>query len=292
MDIQNIKWWAWSFIGLIVGLGLGYSYSNWDRSKQYPEGDNQQFQRLLLAKENRAEGNPPYITNIRIHPTVSEKFHRITYQQIDLQDLKYVTRELDLPSPYRVIYSNNTDFSRRNQPETPRQYLDAVIAANPDAGLAYSRAWWEEPKWTYMMFTIGSVVLIGGAWPMLLRLLVGAGFGRAPKPTDEYDIDRFGKAGPEIKPATPARDLAAEEADLDAVTAAYEARMKAAAEEDEEIEAAITQSQSAPAAIRQLKTGADAEEHQPLTQQQQEDKDYKGEFYPVARPHVPKSEEE
>ncbi len=293
MDLQDLKWWVWAIIGLVIGLGLSYSYSNWDRSRQYTPGSMARFQANLLRAERRADGDPPRITAVRLHPTVDPAAQRITYSQIEEvgeNELAYVTYELVATSPLRVETPNGTEYNRRNPAPSLRAYLDAVKAANPE--FDYSYAFWEEKPWTYAIFTTLSVLLIGGAWPVVLRFLVGAGFGRPPKEKDDYDLSRFGKGTPEPAAAA-ARKPAADEADLAAVTAAYESRLGKGVDEDEEIESAIAEAQAtgSQSEIRKLAGGSAAEELPLTPAQEEEEKEYVGEFYPVARTHKPSSED-
>jgi hypothetical protein len=295
MQIQDLKWWAWAIIGLVVGLGMSYAYSNWDRSLQYPAGNKQNFQRWLLRVDTRYEGNPPVITDITLHPTVDEKALRVTYSQLDTEKQQYIKYEFTERQPVMIDSraSHGTEYGYAKRAPDIRTYLEAVKAANPDSHLSYQWAFWEEHNWTYIIFTTACVLIIGVAWPILLRLLVGAGFGRPPKPEDEYDLSRFGQGGDEAVAATAERDPAAEEADLAAVTAAYEARIGKGVDEDEEIESAIAEAQATSGApIRQLRTGSAAEEISAKQAQEDEDREYAGEFYPVARPAHHKDEHE
>ena len=58
----------------------------------------------------------------------------------------------------------------------------------------------------------GAVLLIGGVWPTLLSVMIGAGLGR-PKSEkkDDYDLDRFSRSAPEEAAKPSARTVSADD---------------------------------------------------------------------------------
>ena len=60
-------------------------------------------------------------------------------------------------------------------------YLDQLKAKYPTAKLSYSYAWWILPWANWTLFMGGMTILVGGIWPTVLGLLLGAGWGRAPE---------------------------------------------------------------------------------------------------------------
>lgn len=282
MDLQNLKRWHWVIIGLLVGLGLSYMYAGWDSSATQGTIGVRTLQADLLRKETRAEGDPPIIRNLSLQPpriVNGEPEWRVTFDYLDARRRGAYTRnERSMSEPFLVEVANNTGLETGEYVANIRIYLDAVAAANE--GFDYQYMWWQEKMWVYILWTGGAVVLIGGVWPTFLNLLVGAGFGRPPREEKEdYDLSRFGKGKPE--PAVAAAEPVIDSEELDAVTRAYEQRIGEGSVEDgfgEELP-----EPDAPAPIRQLKSGADAEEIPTARSQEEEEKEYGGEFYPVVK---------
>lgn len=50
-------------------------------------------------------------------------------------------------------------------------YLSEVAVSHPEA--SYRMAWWTNPKAAYSVWTLGSLILIGGIWPTLVRAVAG-----------------------------------------------------------------------------------------------------------------------
>ncbi len=282
MDLQNLKRWHWVVISLVVGLTLSYLYSKWDISASAPTKGIHDLQRELLHVEHRAEGDPPRIRNLTLYPPTLDRAGKptwlLTFDYLDVPRRSYVPYQVTVGEPFLVEFSNNTQFAEREYVPNIRVYLDAVKAANEQ--LDYRYVWWREPVWTYTLWTGGAVLLIGGVWPTILNLLVGAGYGRPPRQEEDYDLSRFGRGKPELAAAAATPEMDSEE--LDAVTRAYEARLgeSADAESDEAPDTADAPSTE----IRQLKAEPLPEDVPPLRPQEEEDKEFVGEFYPVARP--------
>jgi prepilin-type N-terminal cleavage/methylation domain-containing protein/prepilin-type processing-associated H-X9-DG protein len=149
-------------------------------------------------------------------------------------------------------------------------------AARQHGHVTFRRAWWATPAAHFTLWTGGAVALIGGVWPGVLGLLVGAGYGRH-RPEDDYDLSRF-------KPEAVARPAAPGAVD--------EARIR---ELEEELVEGLSSGaapgpaapKAAPTAPRPLPPPAAPEasfESAPA------EHDYHGEFYPVDHARAGKSE--
>ncbi len=290
MDLQDLKRWHWAVAGLVIGLALSYMYDGWDPSGQVPSVGIGTVQRDLLRVARGADRDLPLIRNIRLFPPVVENGVERWYMQLEMIDpvqRAYVRYEVkSIPTPFKVERPNNTEFARNQEVENVRVYLDAVAAAND--GFSYTYLWWRERPWIYTFWTGGAVLLVGGVWPTVLSVLVGAGFGRPPREKEEYDLSRFGKGKSEAsaQPAAPAVD--AEE--LEAVTRAYEAGLAGEGEGEAMPAEADAETAGSPPEIRKL-TITPLEEAPPILKPPEEEKEYVGEFYPVARPAHKKSDE-
>ncbi len=291
MQIQDLKWWVWVMIGLVVGLGLSYSYANWDHSLEYRAGTDSDFQRDLLARRRVSEKQLPVIAGIRLHPTVDPDSTRVTYQRLNVQSgqANYQMQELITRKPYLVESSNKSGFGRRNAAPDVRAYLEGVQAANPNSGLVFSHAFWEEKGWTYVIVTTVSTVIIGGAWPLLLRVLIGAGLAKPPRRTKKIQKNRLTTDRTRPNDSTPSTKQAD---DLAAVTASYENRAESAIDEDQQIAGAIAMAENSKNTpeIREL-AGAPVTSESPVKPREEENKQYEGEFYPVARASAPSGDD-
>jgi len=126
----------------------------------------------------------------------------------------------------------------------------------------YRFAWWATTPMTIALWGGGSVVVIGGIWPMFITLLTG-GFGGKQKASALYDLDRFKS-----------------EANQPQTTG-----MGTFAAGDDELQEASPQptQASAPATVKKL----DTETLAPLHGRTDGPHHYQGEFYPVERAKTP-----
>ncbi|HTL28805.1 MAG TPA: type II secretion system protein, partial [Tepidisphaeraceae bacterium] len=138
--------------------------------------------------------------------------------------------------------------------------------------LAYSFAWTETTAFNVAVYTLAGIILIGGVWPVLLNLMIGAGFGRHKEAAFDYDLDRFKS---EDRPVTPIPPIAS--GDLDHLH-----------ELEHEMEENLNhpQEQSRTASTTNVIAKLSSEPLEPITAPPEEEKDYRGEFYPVAKPHA------
>jgi hypothetical protein len=166
-----------------------------------------------------------------------------------------------------------------------RDYLATLKKNNPDLTIRYRFAWWRQTWAIYLLWTGTSLLLIGGVWPSVISLMVGAGLGFNKEDSGPaYDLDRFKGEATAVPGAR--REPTAEELErLHRLEDELEKRLEA-----ERLGIPMPEDQpavAATAAPRQLNGGPleaatannPAEEH-----------DYKGEFYPVDR-HVNKKHE-
>jgi hypothetical protein len=153
---------------------------------------------------------------------------------------------------------------------TVLDYLAAAKTKRP--GIAYTYGWWTDRRAMYAIGGVGGLVVIGGIWPTVLNLLLGAGFGRQKKPAEEYDLDRFKG---ETAPTNAAVVASGEEleAQLDARLQELQSDMagvKSNGEAGKPKEAAVKKLDSQPVEAEVVKSVEKA-------------KEFTGEFYPVAR---------
>lgn len=158
--------------------------------------------------------------------------------------------------------------------------------ASSHRDLEYRFAWWEVPVNAMAIYGAGGFVVIGVIWPTVISLMAGAGLVKRPEPEDDYDLSRFKggeEANDDAKPEVSQQDQD-QLAELNAKLEAGVADMLQGSTEPE-----IDHDAEHAAAIKKLETTAmDAEEG--AVAQSNEPKEYRGEFYPVAKPVVHKDE--
>lgn len=263
MNVQSLRRWHWVLAGLVVGLSLGYAHSRSAGSSagtpRRPTLSPASFEQALLAPPF---GGHPVLKDVTVVPDGGADY--------------YVTMRMLVPAgkPGERVYREREfrPAGAANRPARPTvlEYVKDLAARNPQVRWRYG--WWKTPAATVGLWTLGSVVLIGGVWPTVVNLLVGAGYGR---PEPHYDLDRF-----RSEPPPPREGLTADE----------EGRLR---ELEEEMLQRLTQSADAPPPHPPPQPVRTApvpvlnnlpEEATQLVPSDSECKDYKGEFYPVARP--------
>jgi prepilin-type N-terminal cleavage/methylation domain-containing protein len=266
MFLYSLTRWHWALIGLLVGLALGWvRLADGDEAMVGGEGFVSQvtFERELrsppLARDK------PLLAGITIYPANNHDL--VTMRRLG-SDGRYRQAAFAAPRPYRPLNST-VDASD----DTIANYLTSMASGHPN--LTYRVAWWAKPAVTLGLWSAGGMVVIGGIWPTLLGLLVGAGFGRK-RPEDDYDLSRF-NGGPEQKAAAK-KGLSPED----------EARILAL--EQEMLRGLREQTDGAPAPApptspKPVRNLGQPAEPIPMPQRPEDEKDFFGEFYPVAHPH-------
>ena len=275
MQVQDFKRWHWLVISLVVGLALSYVWSSVEWDETLPTIGQRDFENGLITPYAKLG----HLLNVTVMP-LGDGAHKVIAQRVvDVRtpgEMKLQKVAFRAAIPYAA-------GTWRGDGEEHRDVLAFLENAREIAPeLNYRYAWFRETWAIFMLWTGASVLLIGGVWPSVISLMVGAGLGlqREPKGPD-YDLDRF-KA--EAEKTSERREPSADEiAHIRQLEEELERKLKA-----QELGMPIPEDQpaagAAPAGPMKLDGG-------PLeataTPQQQEEHDYKGEFYPVDR-HLPK----
>ncbi|HWB54906.1 MAG TPA: hypothetical protein VG722_11960, partial [Tepidisphaeraceae bacterium] len=189
--MDNLKRWHWALIGIVLGLLIAYARNGVEPN--YPVTLSvMTFQRELGV--NDLPGNQPRLIDIVLHPPSNPAdsaykksvqivtFRHAVYDEKRLGWL-YKPAALKLELPFTPPGGGDYGGSFEN-------YMKAMAADN--SNVKYSVAWWEVPNTQYELWAAGCLVVIGGIWPTILNLLVGAGFGPAKK-KETFDLSRYGK---------------------------------------------------------------------------------------------------
>ena len=263
MNIESLKRWHWVAIGLIVGLALAAA-KLLGRADEAVGGDGfidqAQFERGLRMPPVMGKAQ---VSSIVVHPRGAVDI--VTLRLLDMESLQYRQVKFAAPRSYQPLGTSVAGGSGREVID----YLAELSAGNRSITARY--AWWDKREWIVTLYMFAGAVTVGGIWPTLLRLLVGAGLGRKEP---DYDLDRFHR-GPE-----PAKQQGLSESDEQRLRE-LEAEMMAGLRSADTPQskdatappapiAALSQEQLAPTPVAQ----ADGP------------REYSGEYYPVEK-HAP-----
>lgn len=324
MSVQRVRWWQWILISIAVGAVFAYvwvdtsadlySAPSWDRTK---------FIRELRRKNENGESTirdivvEPLKTNVQGDPV-----QRVSFK-VFLRNVK--TEKWEQAEDGSMIASVPFIASAPHNDYRVMDWLNEEKKNNP--GLKYTYAWWkvsgmtpdnmekanlerffqrpsdkkpltffqrpadrelhfwQRPGNAWLTAIGASVLLIGVLWPMVIRLLVKMGLGQ---PEEEPGVD-LSKVRSSSKPEPVRAGVTTDDLnDLDALNARLEENVAGMLinqdELDEEEERRVEE-----AVVRKLE--AQRLEAQQTSGKPDEPKDYKGEFYPVARPAGKKDDE-
>ncbi len=145
-------------------------------------------------------------------------------------------------------------------------YLREMALQHPQA--AYHVGWWTQPRALILLWTIGCVVLVGGVWPTIIRLINGS--PPQPAPAEPQALLNASPAAP-APPLKPATDFAFSNDEREEVVGAQAAVSGHAAAGLEDRVPAFS---NAPLPEPVSATA---------TMSKPEKKDFKGAYYPVRR---------
>jgi len=301
MQIEDFKRWHWALLGLIVGLMFAYMWQDHDvvgdKNYQFAEIKQNSFERYAMSKSR--DSGQSILQNVKVEPPVKDYMGK-PIQIVIGKRLRYNPKdqkEYLVPFYYYAAVPYIQHFAVPKSPPLPAgatvlDYLNNAKTVNPL--LTYRFAWEYQSQWYTVLWGLGGLVLIGGIWPSVLQLLIGAGLGRPPKSATEKEnedyLSRFGKGKKQ-----PQRVLAATgptDADnqrLDEMNNALESELAAAgvfatasstaASSDDSVAAAPIK----PLTAAEPVTTAGAAVHHEETEEERRKRFAAGDFYPVAR---------
>jgi hypothetical protein len=289
MEIQDFKRWHWVLISLIVGAVLGYARTMATPDTQSDRGGISALQFISNVDRPRTGNGYQWVCNIKIYPPQTLPAGSASGSQ----QVNFVTCSLmSVVGPGQGQYNNvhfvaeipfkvGVAFKPPNDHYTIQDYLEDQKKHNPE--IQYKFAWWDEPKAEMAVWMGAALVLIGGIWPTLINLMIGAGFAKPKTPKETYDLNRFGKHPEPAKASVAKPGMSAEEADdLRQMQEKMEKDLAAAGVSMTAGQTADTA--AAPTTPGQVRTLTGTTVETTSTEQHEEDKEYKGEFYPVVKP--------
>ena len=292
MQIEDFKRWHWVLISLAIGALLAYGRTMLSPDESGTGRGIAAIEFVQNVARPKTGNGYEWIKQLTIYPT--QTIPDASTGQ--MRQVNFVVCNLLTPLPngkyqYKPVhFTAEIPFKVANIKPTSdtysiRDYLTEVKERFPD--LTYRYAWWTQPRAQFGIWMGGAVLLIGGVWPSLVSLMIGAGLGRPHKEkTDDYDLERFSKSKPTKAPEPVAKPgLSAAEAQklrdmqdqMEKDLAAAGMQMTSGGE-PASAGASLTSSQVKVLAGTSVEPVA-----APKTDD--EPKEYKGEFYPVAKPH-------
>ena len=274
MQLQDLKRWQWMIFAVIVGLALSYVWSNWDCGEQFPTITQPDFERGIVGHYPQLG----YVTDVTVLPRTRADVQGVVCAMLsrtnDPKLMKYQPVVLHAPFPYTTLQGKSFG--------TVRDYLASVEQQN--ASVHFHYAWYRERWAVYTLWMAASVLLVGGIFPSVISLMTGGGlnlsmqFEHKPKAkNDDYDLDRFGKGSWRGDRRDGARG--ASDADMDELRR-LDAEMEKRLGSGAHASGGAAASSEGDAGVRKLDGG-------PLdiaaADQPQEQREYEGEFYPVAK---------
>jgi hypothetical protein len=234
MQLERIRVWQWCIAGVVVGcavaavkLAVGPTEAVGITSVS-PTVLEQQ----LIHRRDPSRVMVGNVSNVVLHPeedgipVPGERDGRAAYvtyyAYLDAHKRDAQGKPLFRVAPHRMLMALQQpghpsvlgDISKL----TLREYLEKLKAhvdkidrgKNPMAiRFGYQYAWIETPAGAFTVYGLGGLIVVGGIWPAILRVLVGAGFGRVV--SDGIDLSKYkpGAVATKAKPATDATgDLA------------------------------------------------------------------------------------
>ena len=274
MGIEDFKRWHWIVIGVVVGGILAYTRIQMspDESSVYRRGISAtEFIRDL--QRAKTPNGYAWLVDVTIYPPIEKKTY-VTGRQLEIQPNgkgTYKPFQLIADIPFKMIGAPPPP----RQDYTIRQYIDQLAAGH--AEVKYRFAWWDLPMSIAGIWGGGALLVVGGVWPTIVNLMIGAGLGRKKENHPDYDLERFKGAPEPLSVAAKKVTTAADQAKLQALQDQLQANLAASAA------SADQPAVNAPGApVRKLEAGP--LELTAAQKKEKEDREYKGEYYPVARP--------
>jgi hypothetical protein len=200
MPIQDFKRWQWTVVGLLLGAGAGMAWKGVEPS--YERVSPADFRRIV--GDTLPDGTPE-VQDIVIHPAVrggaGKPVQWVTFTWN--RRLKQTDRIVGV----KVQTEAETPFVRTDsQGRDVVAYLTQVKEREP--GVEFQVAWWRDSNTPIWIGLSAGAILVGGVWPTLVRILVGAGLGSAAKSSVRLPPARR-EATPTATPGPTAEDLRA-----------------------------------------------------------------------------------
>ncbi len=290
MAIQNIRTWQWMFIGIVVGLlfALAWNFNSSDGDAASSWSVSRFADRL---RETTEQGNP-VLTNIVIDPMIRDgsgkEVQRVhftltarnkntgNYDPYEDASIVVIMPMISDKPDYRI--QDYIKDQQKNNPLIKYQYAWWKLTSNPKDREAF---FWQNSKYSWFALAGVGFVVVGVIWPMVIKTLIKIGL--VPEPDVRPDLSQVKNVKNKTREIGSGKKVTADDMrSLDALNEKLESEVgDMLIKSDQRDEAAERKKEEA--VIKKL-------ENMPLEQQQvdnqnDEPKEYQGEFYPVVKPH-------
>jgi prepilin-type N-terminal cleavage/methylation domain-containing protein/prepilin-type processing-associated H-X9-DG protein len=263
MSVEDLKRWHWALVGGALGLLVAFVWMS-------PGPARDPVLRRPLTSEQwvdllgRVQSGGTEVRNVLIEPA-EEGMNFVTGEY--LEEVRW--------KPFFVYARRPFVTSNGANAADVGKYLESLPVGKQ---VQFRFPWWRERGVVLTAGALVGIVVVGGAWPVLLSLMLGAGLGRRGVVEEDFDLSRF-----RSEPAAASRE-AVEMSDLDreqlrAVEEAIEAKLK---------EGGVVEKVQQPAEKREVVKSLAGEQLESAGAghvDPGERKDFEGEYYPVEKPH-------
>lgn len=287
MAVQRWRWWQWLFLSLLVGALLGFAFTRFDVDDTSIATRDLGF--FIRHLNLRTDNNESVVDGIRISPPVldvrGKAMQNVTFwvrrKHKETGRWERVEQyQVHVPQP---VFAANV---AKNYP-TIQDYLAERAKEFPSLDYRYNR--YLEPWALWTLCIGGSVVVIGIIFPLLIRLMVKLGLGY---PEDEeparVDLSRVSSRTATVSVGSGIGVTEADRSQLEALTEQLESNVSDMLIKREQVDEQ-KERQAEEAVVKKLAAAPMPDEPAPVIQREDEPREYGGEYYPVARPVVKKS---
>lgn len=274
MEFSDLKKWHIALALIIFSGAIVFSYLSLEPQANARTTSPLMFQQSLMSKPVGKENPIPRVQNVRIYPPV-DGLYTVNFDQLveDRQNDRWLKQQWSFTARSANPGSNQTIL----------EWMKQLKDSDPER-ISYTYEWWREPTKLYSIWAAFSVIL--AVWGIVIPTTMWVAKGGMK------DFKEVASS----KPTATAAELAT--ASRSGVTAEDQDRLSSMIDRLEESSATSSSpsSKSASHAPAGSTLKGDTNpinrimESKPLEAPTvpttpEEEKDYKGEFYPVVRPH-------
>jgi hypothetical protein len=208
MGLASIKHWQWLAMSVIVGLVCGaIRRAQLDFADDLPTfgtviASSRDFEKALVTSTQ----GKPHFKNVVVYP-YELRDARSGAQRVYVVAGEYFDGHVETSADGRPMlewrpacYVASSPYRSAPQADGSTRQFDTILAYLRGSGVPYRFAWWW-PYRPFLIWTGGSVLVIGTIWPLLLNLML-YGSLRAPRREEAVRISGSSRP-PSIQPASP-----------------------------------------------------------------------------------------
>ena len=211
MQIERIRRWQWCVIGaglgaLVAAVSLASGPREaWDTRNN--TGGPQILEKQLLHRTDPSRRKVAGVRNFKVHPAIEMPLPGVregntsfaSYEVLLRRDKDPVTCDvvpriliLEQQTSAKSVVGDLNGLSVEGYLAKLKAFTDKANKEHPGAvfTFTYRSSWLETAKGAFTVYPLGGLVLIGGVWPSVLRLLVKAGYGSGAA-DDAFDLSTY-----------------------------------------------------------------------------------------------------